>query len=110
MTRPAATREQALALKARGLTPAEVARELRVGRTYAIELLRKPAEFAERSCELCGETFAPRSGRQRFCTPEHQQEHRQRRRRREAVAGWERRVAELEAELVLVRAELGERE
>jgi hypothetical protein len=36
---------------------------------------RRPT-FAERACLLCGQTFTPTNGRQRFCTVEHWQQHR----------------------------------
>jgi hypothetical protein len=32
--------------------------------------------FSERTCLLCGHTFTPTNGRQRFCTVEHWRQHR----------------------------------
>jgi Homeodomain-like domain len=67
------TRERgaAVALRGEGLEAAEIARRLGLSRATVYALLRRPATFTERACELCGEPFTPTNGRQRYCTAEH---------------------------------------
>jgi hypothetical protein len=63
-------RAEAIALRAQGVVVDEIARRLGLSRRSALALLRRPATFPERACELCGESFTPTNGRQRRC-PEH---------------------------------------
>jgi integrase len=63
-------RADAIALRAQGVVVDEIERRLCLSRRSALALLRRPATFPERACELCGESFTPTNGRQRRC-PEH---------------------------------------
>jgi hypothetical protein len=67
------TRERAaaVALREQGFEAAEIARRLGLSRGTVYALLRRPATFTERTCELCGEPFTPTNGRQRYCSAEH---------------------------------------
>src|SRR5262245_53898540 len=73
MSRTSMTRERAaaVALRDQGFEAAEIARRLGLSRGTVNALLRRPATFSERLCELCGEVFTPTNGRQRYCTVEH---------------------------------------
>jgi AcrR family transcriptional regulator len=73
MRRAPMTRERAaaVALCEQGFEAAEIARRLGLSRGTVYALLRRPATFAERACELCGEPFTPTNGRQRYCSVEH---------------------------------------
>ena len=71
-------RERALAieLRASGLANTVIAELLGVSPGTVAALLRRPATFPTRPCLLCGETFVPTNGRQRYCTHAHWREHR----------------------------------
>jgi hypothetical protein len=71
-------RERALAveLRASGLANAVIGERLGVSPATIAALLRRPPTFPVRACLLCGETFVPTNGRQRYCTGAHWREHR----------------------------------
>jgi hypothetical protein len=73
MRRAPMTRERAaaVALREQGFEAAEIARRLGISRRTVYALLRRPATFAVRLCELCGAPFTPTNGRQRYCSAEH---------------------------------------
>jgi hypothetical protein len=66
-------RDEATRLRVDGASVDEIARRLGISRRSVLALLRPPATFRERACELCGAPFIPTNGRQRYCTPEHWQ-------------------------------------
>jgi hypothetical protein len=75
---------EVVALSELGLAHLEIAQRLGVSRLRVDALLRRPRTFAPRLCELCGRVFTPTGSRQRFCTPEHREQHHRREPRRRA--------------------------
>lgn len=69
-------RARVLALSGRGVAKGEIAERLGLSRATVAALLRRRPTFESRACRLCGELFVPTNGRQRYCTPAHQREHR----------------------------------
>jgi hypothetical protein len=65
---------------------------------------RKTPAFRDRLCELCGQRFTPSNGRQRYCTPAHRDQAYEQGRRPRTITDWQQRVAELEAELAVLRS------
>jgi hypothetical protein len=68
-------RTRVLALRAQGVAKGEIAARLDLSRAAVAALLRRRQTFAPRTCRLCGETFVPTNGRQRYCTRAHWLEH-----------------------------------
>jgi hypothetical protein len=69
---------EVVALSEAGLSHLEIAQRLGVSRLRVDALMRRPRTFAPRRCELCGSVFTPTGSRQRFCTPEHREQHHRR--------------------------------
>jgi transposase len=67
---------RAQTLAAEGASRREIADRLGVSERTVIAWLRHRPTFPERTCRLCGQRFVPTNGRQRYCTPEHWQQHR----------------------------------
>ena len=107
MTGRERARANALALRANGLSVRQVAARLGVPRGTVAAWLRGRGEWYElRECALCGERFIAASGRQRFCTPQHQAKHRRVFGPPTAIDVYRERARALEAELAGLRARL----
>lgn len=66
---------EVVALSKQGCSHLEIAHRLGVSRVRVDALLRRPRTFALRVCEICGRSSTPTGSRQRFCTPEHREQH-----------------------------------
>jgi hypothetical protein len=66
---------EVVALSELGLSHLEIAQRLGVSRLRVDALLRRPRTFLPRVCEHCGDVFTPTGSRQRFCSPEHREQH-----------------------------------
>jgi hypothetical protein len=98
------------ALRANGLTIAQIAARIGVPKATVGGWLRGRGEWYEvRECALCGERFIPASGRQRFCTRQHAKKHRRVFGPPRAIDVYRERARELEGELAAVRTELDAR-
>jgi transposase len=104
------SRERARALQQQGVSRREIAERLGVSTMTVAAWLRRPPTFPPRACELCGQRYVPTNGRQRFCSPEHYDEHQRQHRQPRTTAEWRERVRQLEAEVARARAQLDERE
>jgi hypothetical protein len=71
-------RERAIAWRAEGVPSWLIAWRLDVPQRTVTGWIRRPPTFPPRVCRLCGTTYTPNSGNQRYCTPAHRAEHRQR--------------------------------
>jgi hypothetical protein len=101
----------ALGLRANGLSIRQIAERLGVPKGTVGGWLRGRGEWYEvRECELCGERYIPATGRQRFCTREHARKHRRVFGPPRAIDVYRGRARQLEAELMVLRAELERRE
>jgi Homeodomain-like domain len=97
----------ALALRAIGLSVRQVAERVGVPTGTVAEWLRGRGEWYEvRECALCGDRFIAASGRQRFCTPQHQTKHRRVFGPPTGRDAYRERALALEAELARLRARL----
>jgi len=97
----------ALGLRANGLSIRQIADRLGVPRGTVAGWLRGRGEWYEvRECALCGERFIAASGRQRFCTPQHQTKHRRVFGPPTRLDAYRERARVLEAELAHLRARL----
>lgn len=76
MTRTPDMRERARVLHAQAVPLWQIARRLGVSQRTVASWLRRPPMFVPRVCRLCGTTFTPTNGRQRYCSPAHRDEHR----------------------------------
>jgi AcrR family transcriptional regulator len=107
MTARERAKANALALRANGLSVRQVAERLGVPKGTVAAWLRGRGEWYElRECQLCGERFIAASGRQRFCTPQHQTKHRRVFGPPSALDAYRERAHTLEAALAGLRAAL----
>jgi AcrR family transcriptional regulator len=107
MTARERARANALALRANGLSVRQVAERVGVPKGTVAAWLRGRGEWYElRDCALCGERFIAASGRQRFCTPQHQTKHRRVFGPPTPIDRYRERARLLEAELARLRARL----
>ena len=105
MTARERAKGNALALRANGLSVRQVAERVGVPQgTVAAWLRGRGAWYEIRECQLCGETFIAASGRQRFCTPQHQTKHRRIFGPPTQLDAYRERANALEAELAHLRA------
>ena len=110
MTARERAKANALALRANGLTIAQVAERLGVPKASVGGWLRGRGEWYEvRECALCGKPFIAASGRQRFCTRQHAKKHRRVFGPASSRERYQQRARELEAELAALRAQLTSR-